>query len=180
MGRKALIIAGPDFEDIELLYPLYRLQEEGFQVDVVSSSRFGTEISGKRGYRIKLTRRPGDVLVEEYDVLVLPGGKGPEYVRVDNEIVDLVIKFIEASKVVAAICHGPQLLISACVRRPGLLKGKKVTSVLTIKDDLIGAGFEWVDEPVVVDGNLVTSRIPPDIPAWSKKLMEALRERSRE
>ena len=174
MARKALILAGPEFEDLELLYPMYRLMEEGFQVEVTSHPRYGDTLKGKHGYTVRVTVKPSDVRVEDYAVLVLPGGRGPERIRVFPEIVGIVREFLETGKPVAAICHGPQLLISASIGKPELLKGRRVTSVPTIKDDLIAAGAEWIDSPVVVDGNLVTARIPPDLPHWMKTLIEKL------
>ena len=174
MPRKALIITGPGFEDIELLYPLYRLREAGYEVDIVSHPRYGFELTGKHGYTIKINLQPSQVVPEYYDALVLPGGKGPERVRIFPEIVDIVQWFMEHDKPVAAICHGPQLLISASLRNPTILRGRKVTSTLSIRDDLIAAGAEWVDEPVVVDGHLVTSRLPNDIPFWMREFMKLL------
>ncbi len=174
MRGKALIITGPLFEDIELLYPYYRLQEAGYEVDVLSHPRYGDTLQGKHGYTIKVTKRPGEVNPEEYHALVLPGGKGPERVRIFPEIVDIVQYFMENNKPVAAICHGPQLLISASLRNPGILRGRKVTSTPSIRDDLLAAGAIWIDKPVVVDGNLVTSRLPPDIPLWMREYMKLL------
>lgn len=174
MARRVLIIAGPEFEDVELLYPYYRLLEEGFQVDVMGHPRYGDTLRGKHGYTARVTVGPGDVSVGDYEALVLPGGRGPERIRVFPEIVNTVRGFLDAGKPVAAICHGPQLLISASIGKPELLRGRRVTSVPTIKDDLIAAGAEWVDQPVVVDGNLVTARIPPDMPQWMKAFLEKL------
>ncbi len=176
MAEKILIIAGPEFEDVELLYPYYRLLEEGFKVDVMSHPRYGDTLKGKHGYSVRISVKPGDARVEDYKALVLPGGRGPERIRVFPEIVGMVREFVESGKPVAAICHGPQLLVSASIGRPELLRGRRVTSVPTIKDDLLAAGAEWVDQPVVVDGNLVTARIPPDIPQWMKAFLEKLRQ----
>ncbi len=176
-GKRALIITGPLFEDIELLYPYYRLQELDFEVHIVSHPKYGFELTGKHGYKVKVDLQPNQVEPRDYDVLVLPGGKGPERARVFPEIVDIVQWFMENNKPVAAICHGPQLLISASLRNPSILKGRRVTSTPSIRDDLIAAGAEWVDEPAVVDGNLVTARLPPDIPFWMKKFIELLRSR---
>lgn len=175
MVRRALMIVGPEFEDIEALYPYYRLKEEGFEVDVVSYPKFGAEIEGKHGYRIRVNKKLEEINVEDYDLLVLPGGRGPERLRVYDEIIDCVVKFIEAGKKIAAICHGPQLLISAEVKKRGLIRGRRMTCVPTIKDDLIAAGVLWEDKPVVVDGEFITSRIPSDIPYWMREVLRSIR-----
>ncbi len=177
MVRKALIMAGPEFEDVELLCPYYRLKEAGYEVDVMSHPTYGDRISGKHGYSVKVDVRPGDVDVNDYEVLILPGGKGPERLRIFEDVVRTVIEFMREGKPVAAICHGPQLLISASLRSPDILKGRRVTSTISIKDDLIAAGAVWVDSEVVVDGNLITSRYPQDIPYWLKELMRVLKDR---
>lgn len=174
MSKKALIIVGPEFEDIELLYPLYRLREEGLEVDVTTHPSFGEVVEGKHGYKVRVTKSLEEVRIEDYELLVLPGGRGPERIRVYSEIVDLVVKFLESKKKIAAICHGPQLLISAEVKKKGLISGRKMTCVPTIKDDLVAVGALWEDKPVVVDDNLITSRVPPDIPAWMREVIKAL------
>jgi protease I len=172
--RRVLIITGPEFEDIELLYPYYRLMEAGFRVDIVSHPKYGFELTGKHGYKVKIDLTPEQVVPEHYDALILPGGKGPERVRIFKEIVNIVEWFLENNKPVAAICHGPQLLISASLRNPSLLRGRRVTSTPSIRDDLLAAGAEWIDAPVVVDGRLVTARLPPDIPAWMREFTRIL------
>ncbi len=177
MPGRALIITGPEFEDIELLYPYYRLRELGYEVVIVSHPKYGFELTGKHGYKVKVDLEPGQVEPGDYDLLVLPGGKGPERVRIFQEIVDIVQWFMEHERPVAAICHGPQLLISASLRNPSILKGRRVTSTPSIRDDLIAAGAEWVDEPAVIDGNLVTARLPPDIPQWMSKFVDLIKKR---
>ncbi len=136
---KALIITDTEGEDLEVLYPYYRLQEEKIEVHVASSKK-----------------EP-----EKFDILVIPGGRGPEKVRLNKYAVELTRNFFNKNKPVAAICHGPQVLISA-----NLLKGRTVTSWMGIKDDVVAAGGSYRDEPVIRDGNLVTSRMPSDLPAW--------------
>ncbi len=172
--KKILILAGPEFEDIELLYPYYRLLEEGFEVDIVSHPDYGSLLTGKHGYTARVTKNPSEVDVKEYAALVLPGGRGPERIRVYKDIVDIVLGFALEDKLIAAICHGPQLLISASLREPKILRGRKVTSVPSIRDDLVAAGAIWVDAPVVVDDNLVTSRIPKDIPDWMREVIKRI------
>ncbi len=167
LPRKILIIIGPEFEDLEFFYPYYRLVEEGYQVEVAGPSN--EPVQGKRGYRVKPDYEFSRVNPREYDGLVIPGGRGPERIRNNDYVRNIAKSFIEENKPVAAICHGPQILISA-----GVLRGRRVTSYWGIKDDVVNAGAEWVDEPVVVDNNLVTARVPDDMPPWMKKFIEIL------
>jgi len=167
---RALILVGEGFEDVEALYPYYRLLELGFEVHVASTRR--GRVTGKHGYTLEASLTLGEVDPREYQALVIPGGRGPERIRIVPEAVDIVREFFREDKPVAAICHGPQLLISARV-----LKGRRLTSYWGIRDDVEAAGGLWVDEPVVVDGNLVTARHPPDIPLWMREFVRLLRRR---
>ncbi len=167
---RVLILTGPGFEDIELLYPYYRLAEEGYEVVIAAPSK--GRLRGKRGYEVEAHLSLDEVDPGEFDALVLPGGYGPEKARQHPRAGEVVRHFFEAGKPVAAICHGPQLLITARV-----VKGRRLTSYPGIKDDVEVAGGQWVDEPVVVDGNLVTARIPPDIPFWMREFIRLLREK---
>jgi len=168
MTKKVLIITTDNFEDLELFYPYYRLKEEGFEVHVASSKE---RISGKHGYTIKVDKIFDDVNPEEYDALVIPGGRAPESVRLNEDAIEITRHFFNNNKPVAAICHGPQVLISA-----GVVRGRKLTSWYGIKDDIIVAGGIWEDSPVVVDNNLVTSRHPGDLHVWMKEFIRILRE----
>lgn len=165
---KVLILVENDFEDLELFYPLYRLREEGYGVDVASSS-LDVRV-GKRSYQVLPDLTYEDVRAEEYAALVVPGGKSPERVRINEKAVEIVRRFLELEKPVAAICHGPQLLISA-----GAVKGRRMTSWIGIRDDLIAAGANYVDAEVVVDGNIITSRMPDDLPAFCRELIKMLK-----
>ncbi len=166
---KALIISADDFEDSELLYPYYRLKEEGVEVKLAS---FGEgRIRGKHGYSRKVDFFLGDVDPDEYDILILPGGKAPERLRLHKHALRIAKHFFEKDKPVAAICHGQQILISA-----GLIKGKRATSWGGIRDDLIAAGAQFENEEVVVDGNLITSRQPKDLPAFMREIVRKIRE----
>lgn len=167
---KILIISADGFEDIELLYPYYRLKELGYTVEIASKDR--KDIIGKHGYAARVDKTISEVDPEEYDALVLPGGRGPERIRIYEDTVRIVKHFFEKNKPVAAICHGPQVLISA-----GVVKGRRLTSYIGIRDDVIAAGGLWEDKEVVVDGNLVTARIPPDIPAWMREFVKLLKEK---
>ncbi|MCY0868393.1 MAG: type 1 glutamine amidotransferase [Desulfurococcus sp.] len=168
MARRILFLIGPEYEDIELLYPLYRLQEEGYETVIAAPTR--GSIKGKVGYSVESNKTFDEVDPAEYDALVLPGGRGPERIRNYESVKRIVRYFIQENKPVAAICHGPQVLISA-----GVLKGRRLTSTPSVKDDVVNAGGEWIDQPVVVDGNLVTARIPADIPAWMREFTRILK-----
>jgi protease I len=165
---KALILTADGFEDRELYYPYYRLLEEGFEVDVAAPKR--GEVTGKHGYAFEANLGFADVQPDGYDLLVLPGGKGPETVRLDERAVEATRRIFDAGKPVAAICHGAQVLISA-----GVLQNKKATCWQGIRDDLKAALARYADEEVVVDDNLITSRCPDDLPAFCRELLAAVR-----
>jgi protease I len=165
---KALIISADNFEDSELLVPYYRLKEANVQVDV-ASMKPGT-IKGKHGYEVSVDKTLDAVNPEEYALLVLPGGKAPEKVRKETKALEIARSFFEHHKPVAAICHGPQTLISA-----GLLKGKHATCYQSVAEELREAGALYEDKEVVIDGNLVSSREPSDLPAFMRETMKKLR-----
>jgi len=169
--KKILIITAPFFEDTELLYPYYRLKEEGYQVEIAAPS--SGKLEGKHGYFVDAEKAFSEVNPEEYDALVIPGGRAPERVRLYKEAIEIVKYFFDNNKPVATICHGPQVLISARV-----VKGRKGTSYIGIKDDLIAAGLEYIDSPVVVDGNWVSSRHPGDLHVWMKEFIRLLEGQS--
>ena len=165
---KALIISADNFEDSELLVPYYRLREEGMEVDVASMKK-GT-IKGKHGYEIGVNKRLQEVDSDEYDILILPGGKAPEAIRKEREALEIVRNFFEGNKPVSAICHGPQLLITA-----GVMEGKHATCYRSVAQEMRDAGAIYEDREVIVDGNLVTSRQPSDLPAFSRETMSVLK-----
>jgi len=167
---KILIMSADGFEDLELFYPFYRLKEEGYDV-VVASVEKGY-ITGKHGYKAEARLSFKDVRPEEYVGLVLPGGRAPERVRLDWHAIEIVKHFFKEGKPVAAICHGPQVLISARV-----LEERMLTSWYGIKDDVVIAGGLWADEPVVVDENLVTSRHPGDLADWMREYIKMLKSK---
>jgi protease I len=164
---KALILSADIFEDSELLFPLYRLQEAGYDVEIASLKR-GT-ISGKRGYEVTAVKSFTEADPGGYDVLVLPGGKAPAAIRDDAHAQAIARAFMTTARPVAAICHGPQLLISA-----GLVAGRRATCYRSVADELRAAGAIYEDREVVVDANLVTSRQPSDLPAFMRELMRLL------
>ncbi len=165
---KALIISADNFEDTELLVPYYRLKEAGVEVTVASLSR--RAIKGKHGYEVDVDKTLDEVNPDDYAILVLPGGAAPALVRKEPKALELARSFFARSKPVAAICHGPQILISA-----GLLQGRHATCYKSVTDELKKAGALYEDREVVVDANLITSRQPADLPAFMRETMKQLR-----
>jgi protease I len=166
---KILILSADRFEDSELLVPLARLREEGMQVDI-GSFTVGA-IHGKHGERARANRAIAEIRPGDYDALLLPGGKAPAALRQDAQVLALVRHFFAAGKPVAAICHGPQVLISA-----GVLAGRTATAYRAVADELKAAGAQYRDAEVVVDGNLVTSRTPADLPAFLREFITKLQD----
>ncbi len=166
---KALIISADNFEDTELLVPFYRLIEEGIKVDVASIKK--DKIKGKHGYIVEVTKLVDDINPDEYEILILPGGKAPSILRENKKVIEITKYFMYKNKPVAAICHGPQILISA-----GEIKGKHATCYKTVKQEIIEAGAIYEDKEVVVDGNLITSRQPSDLPYFIREIVKKLKE----
>ena len=160
--RKAVIITGPGFEDSEFIYPFYRLQEAGFGVDVCTVS--DKAVNGKYGITATPTVMLKDLDTMKWDLLVIPGGhEAPDRVRQVPEILKFTKSMHDMKKPIASICHGPWVLISA-----GIMKGRKATCYKGCKDDLVNAGAVYVEQPVVVDGHIVTSPHFRDNAAWMK------------
>lgn len=164
---KALIISADNFEDSELLSPYYRLEEAGAEVDVASLKK-GT-LRGKHGYVVEANLAFPEVQPDNYDLLLLPGGKAPQSIRDNLDAREIVKFFFLRDKPVAAICHGPQILASA-----GVLEKRHATCYKTVADELRKAGALYEDRDVVVDGNLITSRQPSDLPAFMREIMKKL------
>lgn len=162
---KALIVGADGFEDSELLVPYYRLKEEGIAVDVASIGK--EPITGKRGYAVQVDKALDEVDPDTYGILVLPGGKAPAALRKEPAAIQIAKAFFCANKPVAAICHGPQTLISA-----GLMKNRRATCYQSVADEMKDAGAQYEDAEVVVDGNLITSRQPSDLPAFMREVMK--------
>lgn len=163
--NRAVIITGPNFQDEEYVYPYYRLQEAGFELDVAIK---GKEIvKGKYGVPAKPTMDVNELKEENYDLVVLPGGhEAPDRVRQIIEVLRFVKAMDDKSKIISSICHGPWIMISA-----GIVKGRKLTGYIAIKDDIENAGGEYVDAPVVVDRNFVTSPHYKDNGEWMKETL---------
>lgn len=165
-GKKIALLATDEFEDSELTEPLESIESAGAKVTIISDHN--GEIKGKNNTKVAVDKVVDEVKANDYDGLVIPGGvKNPDVMRTHVKAIKFVRDFFEQNKPVAAICHGPWLLVEADV-----LKGRKVTSWPSLKTDIKNAGGEWVDEEVVVDRGLVTSRKPDDIPAFSAKAVE--------
>jgi protease I len=172
-GKKVAILATDGFEQDELLSPLEALKNAGADAQVISPSE-EDKIKGWKntdwGKKVKVDLPLNEARADEFDALVLPGGvMNPDHLRRDPQVLEFVKSFFEAGKPVGAICHGPWTLIDA-----GVVRGRKMTSYETIQTDLKNAGANWVDEEVVVDNGLVTSRKPDDLPAFNAKLIEEI------
>ena len=167
-GRKVLILAADDFEDMELLYPLYRLREE--EVAVTVAGLDDRPVTGKKGHGpVPVDSTVGQVAADDFDALVIPGGFAPDKLRRSEAVLSLVRAFDEAGKPVAFICHAGWVPISAKI-----VNGRRATSVAAIRDDMVNAGVDWVDQATVVDGNLISARTPADLGPWMKALLTAL------
>ena len=166
---RVLILSADGFEDSELLLPWSRLQEENVDVDIASPT--AGSIRGKHGYEAPATLAIDDVRAEDYDAVIVPGGRAPARLCRSAKVLDLIRTFVAAGKPVSAICHGPEVLISA-----GVLRGRSATCYRTVAGRLEAAGAHYRDAEVVVDGNLITSRQPSDLPAFMRETVKKLRQ----
>lgn len=174
MMKRAIIITGPGFEDSEYIYPYYRLQEAGFSVDVATSS--DTAVTGKHGVPATPTLKIRELVAESFDLLVIPGGyEAPDRLRQVDSLLRFTKSMSDLKKPVATTCHGPWVLVSA-----GILRGRRATSYRGCRDDLINAGAIYVDEPVVVDGNLVTAQHYRNNATWMKETLKLFESQTRE
>lgn len=167
-GKKIVMVLGPQFEDQEARRPLEFLREEGAYVDV-AGVRKETLTGLHQHTQIPVDKEITAIKPDDYDAMVIPGGRSPANLRKHAEVVDFVRDFYETGKTVAAICHGPQLLAAA-----GLLKDKHITGYPKIREEMQQAGADFDDQPVVIDGNLITSRNVPDIPQFDAAIKAAL------
>lgn len=174
MDKRIAILATNGFEESELQSPKEYLEQQGWTADIVSpeSGNIKSWASGNWGKEYKVDRTLDEVTSGNYHALVLPGGViNPDLLRRNDKAISFVRDFFKEKKPVAAICHGPQILINAEV-----VDGRKLTSFMSVKKDLQNAGANWVDEEVVVDNGLVTSRTPKDLPVFNKKMVEEIKE----
>ena len=169
--KKAVIITGPNFQDEEFTYPYYRLLEEGYKVDVATPDK--AAVYGKYGVPAKPTIDTKDLKEANYDLVILPGGfEAPDRLRIRKEVLSFVKEMYENNKIVAAICHGPWICISA-----GIMKGRKATGYISIADDLRNAGATYLEQDVVVDGNLITAPHYRNNGDFMKAVLKAMSEK---
>jgi protease I len=167
-----LVLVGPEYEDLEVWYPKLRLEEAGFETPIVGMGE--RTYSGKHGYPCVTDGAVRDWRAADLAGIVAPGGWAPDKLRRDAAVLSLVRDAHNAGKLVATICHGPWILISA-----GIVRGRTLTSSPGIRDDLVNAGATWVDRPVVCDGNIISSRAPKDLPVFGQACVEWLANASR-
>ena len=172
-GKRAAVLVEQQYQEMEVWYPVYRLREAGCRVTVVGPEA-GKSYPSKLGYPAKADKAAADCSPDDFDLLVIPGGFAPDYLRRSEAVMKLVRGMVEGGKVVAAICHGPWVLCSTTA-----LRGKRVTCFHSIKDDVTNAGGRYEDAEVVVDGTLITSRQPDDLPAFLRAIFAALAESPR-
>ncbi len=168
-GKRVAILVADRYEDVEFWYPYYRMKEAGASVTTLGPNFGPEEVHGKYGHPIKMDKRASSVRSGDFDAVIIPGGYAPDMLRRDRSVLKFVAEIAGGGKVTAAICHAGWVLISARV-----IEGKRATSFYSIKDDMINAGADWVDEEVVVDGNIITSRSPEDLPAFCRAIIRAL------
>jgi protease I len=167
LGKKVLCFVEAEFEDLELWYPVLRLREEGAEVHIAGPRK--EVYKGKYGVPVQADLSLDEVDPDAYDGILVPGGWAPDKLRRYPKVLETIRRAHEAGKPIGQICHAGWVLISAKI-----LSGKRVTSTPGIRDDMENAGAIWVDEPVVVDGNIVSSRRPPDLPAYAKAFADVL------
>jgi len=186
-GKKVVIIVAQEFEDVELLYPVLRLSEEGAEIVVVPVNEglhprpyvVGKPVTGRFGHPVPIpvmaegnryrVSRFEELKAAEIDCVLFPGGYSPDALRLHAGTLELVRECHRQGKLLAAICHGPWVLISA-----GIMAGKRATGYIAVKDDLVNAGAEFIDAPVVRDGNILTGRVPDDLPEFCQEIILAL------
>lgn len=162
-----LILVGPEYEDLEVWYPKLRLEEAGYDTPIAGMGE--RSYRGKHGYPCPVDGDVRDYSSESLAGVLAPGGWAPDKLRRDSDVLRCVREVHESGRLVATICHGPWILISA-----GIVRGRRLTSTVGIRDDVINAGAEWIDAPVVIDGNIVSSRVPKDLPAFGTAMVEVL------
>jgi protease I len=167
-GKRVAVLVEDEYQVIELWYPYYRMKEAGAEVKLVGTGR-ATQFKSKHGYPANADLASADAKVDDFDAVIIPGGYAPDLMRRNADMVRFVHDMDGAGKPVAAICHAGWMIASAKI-----VKGRRATCFYSVKDDLIAAGADWVDEAVVVDGNLITSRVPEDLPAFCQAIVKAL------
>ncbi len=171
-GKRIVVLVADLYQELEVWYPLLRFREEGAEI-VAAGAEAGKTYASKRGYPVVAERSIADVYAADFDAVIIPGGWAPDALRQDERVLRLVREMDVAGKVIAAICHAGWVLCSA-----DIIRGRRVTGYKAIRDDLIHAGGNYLDEEVVVDGNLITSRVPTDLPAFCREVSRALTTRA--
>jgi protease I len=166
-GKKIALFIAELYEDMEFWYPFFRMQEAGAQVVVIGPKK--EHYMGKHGMPAIADKAIGEVKPDDFDALIIPGGYSPDHMRRSPEMVEFVKAMDRGGKPIAAICHAGWMLASA-----GIAKGKKLTSFYSIKDDMLNAGANWVDQEVVHTDNIITSRSPHDLPAFCREIIKSL------
>jgi len=170
-GKRIAVLVADQYQEMEVWYPLLRFREDSAETVAVGDGA-GKTYTSKKGYPVVADKSIAEVSARDFDAVVIPGGWAPDTLRQDERVLRFVRDMDKAGKVVAAICHAGWVLCSA-----GILSGRKATCFVAIKDDLINAGAKYLDEEVVVDGNLITSRVPTDLPAFCREIARALAAR---
>jgi len=173
-GKKIVLFVEQEHEDMELQYPFYRMKEEGAEV-VVAGPEAGKVYQGKHGYPAKSDKAIKEIREQDFDALIIPGGYAPDKLRRDPKVLELVKQFNKKKKLIAYICHAGWIPVSA-----NIIRGVRCTSYSSIKDDMINAGANWVDEPVVIDQGIISSRQPDDLPAFCRAIIDFLGEKKPE
>jgi protease I len=171
-GKRIAVLVADLYQEMEVWYPLLRFREDGAETLAVGAEA-GKTYASKKGYPVVADQSISKVSARDFDAVVIPGGWAPDTLRQDERMLDFVRDMDKAGKIVAAICHAGWVLCSA-----GILRGRKATCFRAIKDDMIHAGARYVDEEVVVDGNLITSRVPTDLPTFCREIGKALKTRA--
>src|SRR4051812_46633543 len=175
-GKRVAVLVEQQYQEMEVWYPVYRLREAGCVVELVGPEA-GKTYASKLGYPAKSTLAAADARADQFAAVVIPGGFAPDYIRRSEPMLKLVRDLYAQKKPVAAICHGPWVLCSVRLPQGGtVLAGRKVTCFHSIKDDVTNAGGTYVDQEVCIDGNVITSRTPEDLPAFVVALMEMMRK----
>jgi protease I len=168
--KTILVLVGPEYEDLEVWYPKLRFEEAGYAAPLAGIG--DKSYRGKNGYPANVDGQVADWSADQLAGILAPGGWAPDKLRRDRRLLDLVRDVHDAGKLVATICHGPWILISA-----GIVRGRTLTSTVGIRDDVVNAGAKWVDEAVVCDRNIISSRVPSDLPHFGKACVEWLEAR---
>jgi protease I len=167
-SKKVAIMLAEQYQVLEVWFPYYRFREEGFECDFIAAES-NRDYPSKEGYPCRSTVAAKNAKAADYDCMVVPGGFAPDFMRRSSDMIKFANDMVNADKIIASICHGASLLCST-----KMLKGKTATCYMAIRDDVINAGAKYVDEECVVDGNLITSRKPDDLPAFCRAILKAL------